>query len=73
MPQDGPKMVPRALLAALGRSWTALGASEQNLGTSCSDKTTLSERSGRDLDRLGATGGDLVPILERHWAILEGS
>ena len=25
MPQDGPKIVPRSLLAALGRSWTALG------------------------------------------------
>ena len=25
MPQDGPKILPRAVLAALGRSWTALG------------------------------------------------
>ena len=34
MPQDGPKIVPRALLAVLGRSWAALGPLLAALGRS---------------------------------------
>ena len=34
MPPDGPKVVPKALLAALGRSWHALGPLLAALGRS---------------------------------------
>ena len=57
MPQDGPKIVPRALLAALGRSWTALGPSSGDLGASGSDPGGLLERSWSDLARLGTPWG----------------
>ena len=56
MPQDGLKIVPRALLAALGpllvalgRSWLALGASWAHLGACWGD--------------LGAILGDLGAML----------
>ena len=64
MPQDGPKIVPRALLAALGRSWIALGLSLADLGASGSDLGSLLgdleailERLGANLSRLGAIWG----------------
>ena len=70
MPQDGPKIVPRGLLAALGRSWTALrpllaalgrswlapGASWADLGASWGDR--------------GPSWGDLGALLEDLGAIL---
>ena len=54
MPQDGPKIVPRALLAALGRSWTALGPLLAALGRSWL-------APGASWADLGASWGDLGP------------
>ena len=60
MPPDGPKIVPRALLAALGslwdRSWAALGRSWLPPGASWGD--------------LGASWGDLEPSWGDLGAIL---
>ena len=63
MPQDGPKIVPRALLAALGRSWSALGPVLAALGS-------LLVRLGPILEPLGAILGRLGAILGRSWGIL---
>ena len=66
MPQDGPKIVPRALLAALGRSWTALGPLLAALGRSWL-------APGASWADLGASWGDLGPSwgdLGRSWGIL---
>ena len=54
MPQDGPKIVPRALLAALGHSWTALGPLLAALGRSWLEP-------GASWVDLGASWGDLGP------------
>ena len=56
MPQDGLKIAPRALLAAHGRSWTALGP--------------LLAALGRSWLAPGASWGDLGAILGRSWAVL---
>ena len=65
VPQDGPQIVPRALLAALGRSWAALGPllaalvrSWLALGASWADL-------GASWGNLGAILGDLGAILGR--------
>ena len=63
MPQDGPKIVPRALLAALGRSWTALGPLLAALGRSWL-------APGASWADLGASWGDLGAILGDLGAIL---
>ena len=70
MLQDGPKILPRALLAALGRSWTALGPSSGDLRESGSDPGGLLERSWSDLAGLGANLGRLEAILAPLGAIL---
>ena len=63
VPQDGPKIVPRALLAALGRSWAALGLFLAALGRSwLALGTTWAD--------LGASWGDLRAILGDLGAIL---
>ena len=54
MPQDGPKIVPRALLAALCRSWNALGPLLAALGRSWL-------APGASWADLGASWGDLGP------------
>ena len=56
MPQDGPKIVPKALLAALGRSWAALGPLLAALGRSWL-------ALGASWGDLGASWADLGPIL----------
>ena len=66
MPQDGPKIVPRALLAALGRSWNALGPFLAALG-----RSWLAH--GASSADLGASWGDLGAIWERSWAAKRGS
>ena len=63
MPQDGPKIVPRALLAALGRSWTALGPLLAALEPLLAALGSLLVRLGPILEPLGAilgrSGSDL--------------
>ena len=59
MPQDGPKIVPRALLAALGRSWTALGQLLAALGRSWLAPGASWAASGRSWGDLGGSWDDL--------------
>ena len=54
MPQDGPQIVPRALLAALGRSWAALGPFLAALGSLLVRLGLILEPLGAILGRLGA-------------------
>ena len=70
MPQDDPNIVPRALLAALGRSWTALGPllaalgrSWLALGASWADLGASWADLGPSWGDLGASMGDLGAIL----------
>jgi len=78
MPQDGPKIVPRALLAALVRSWTALealfgglGAVLSHLGAILSGLGPLLGGLGVVLGRLEAILGGEKAILGRSWSGLE--
>ena len=63
MPQDGPKIVPRALLAALGRSWTALGSLLAALGRSWLAPGASWADLGASWGDLGPSWGDLGAIL----------
>ena len=67
MPQDGPKIVPTAPLATLGRSWTALGPSSGDLGASGSDLGSLLGDLEAILESLGANFDRLRAILGRPW------
>ena len=62
MPQDGPIIVPRALLAALGRSWAALGPLLAALGRSWLALGASWADLGASLGDLGAILGDLGAI-----------
>ena len=64
MPQDGPQIVPRALLAALGRSWAALGPLLAALGRSSLALGASWADLGRSWGDLGAILGDLGAILD---------
>ena len=70
MPQDGPKIVPRALLAALGRSWTALGPLLAALGRSWLAPGASWADLGASWGDLGPSWGDLGAILGDLGAIL---
>ena len=59
MPQDGPKIVPRALLAALGRSGTALGPLLAALGRSWLAPGPSWADLGASWGDLGGSWGDL--------------
>ena len=63
MPEDGLQIAPRALLAALGRSWTALGPLLAALGRSWL-------APGASWGDLGPSWGDLGAILGHLGAIL---
>ena len=70
MPQDGPKIVPRALLAALGLSWTALGPLLAALGRSWLAPGASWADLGASWGDLGPSWGDLGAILGDLGAIL---
>ena len=59
MPQDGPKIVPRGLLAALGRSWTALRPLLAALGRSWLAPSASWADLGASWGDLGPSWGDL--------------
>ena len=69
MPQDGPKIVPRALLAALGRSWTARRPLLAALGLLLAALGSLLVRLGPFLADLGASWGDLGAVSKALGAI----
>ena len=70
MPQDGPKILPRALLAALGRSWIALGPLLAALGRSwLAPRASWADHGPSSAD-VGPSWGDLGAILGNLRAIL---
>ena len=70
MPPDGPKVVPKALLAALGRSWHALGPLLAALGWLLARLGPILVPLGAFLGRLARSWGDLRAILAGQGAIL---
>ena len=70
MPQDGPKIVPRTLLAALGRSWIALGPLLGRSWPLLAALGSLLVRLGPILEPLEAILGRLGAILGRLGGIL---
>ena len=70
MLQNDPQIVPRALLAALGRSWIALGPLLAALGRSwLAPRASWADHGASSAD-LGPSWGDLGAILGNLGAIL---
>ena len=70
MPQDDPKIVPRALLAALGPLLGHLGAILAHLGAILGPLRPIWRRSWASADDLGAILGPLGADLGRLGTIL---